>query len=346
MNDMIHRASPALIIAEAGVNHNGRLDLAKKLVDAAKEAGAGAVKFQTFQAEKLVTRTAVKANYQVANMGTSESQLEMLKKLELPPESYRELSDYCRSCDIRFLATPYGFDDLEVLRSLDVFAVKIASAMVVEPDFLIAAARLNKTLLLATGMATLSEVARSVELLTNAVPEVEYILLQCTTDYPADPRIANLRAMQTMANAFHCRVGYSDHTPGVMTGVMAVALGACVVERHLTLDKTLPGPDHAASSDPAEFAQYVRAIREAEAALGDGIKRPGLDEMRNTERMRRSLVADRAIKAGERIQRGDLTFKRPATGIAPGDMERVIGCRAATDIAEDATLQWNMIVHD
>lgn len=346
MNAMLNDLSTTFLIAEAGVNHNGRLDLAKELVDAAKEAGADAVKFQTFQAEKLVTRTAAKANYQIANMGTTESQLEMLKKFELAPESFRELADYSRGRGLHFLSTPYGLDDLEVLRALDVFAVKIASAMVVEPEFLIAAAGLNKPLLLATGMATLDEVARSLDRLAAAAPRAEYVLMQCTTEYPADPTSANLRAMRTMADAFHCRVGYSDHTPGVMTSTMAVALGACVLERHLTLDKAMPGPDHAASSDPQEFRLYVKAVRDAEAAMGDGVKRPSRAEARNIERMRRSLVAARDIGAGKMIHREDLTFKRPASGIAPCDLDRVIGCRAAIDIAEDSTLVWDMLLHD
>jgi N,N'-diacetyllegionaminate synthase len=335
----------AFIIAEAGVNHNGSLDTARQLVRAAKAAGAQAVKFQTFSAEALVTNDAPKADYQVENTGTQENQLQMLKKLELGGPEFRELADFCRREGIIFLSTPYGTRDISLLAECDVPAVKIASALAVEPYFLREAASLAVPLIVSTGMMSLAEVAVAAETLSEVAPG-RFVLLQCVTNYPAAVESSNLRAMQVMGEAFRCPVGFSDHTETMLAGALAVSLGACILERHLTLDRLAAGPDHRASSNPEEFAQYVRAIRAAESALGDGVKRPASEEIRNLTRMRRSIVVARRLEPGRKLVKEDLTCKRPATGIAPSDWDKVLGCRVKVPLAKDTVLQWFMLEHD
>jgi N,N'-diacetyllegionaminate synthase len=333
------------IIAEAGVNHNGSLRTAKQLARAAKAAGAQAVKFQTFSAEALVTSDAPKADYQVENTGSRESQLQMLKSLELRDSEFLELAGFCRAEGIVFLSTPYGMRDIALLAECKVPAIKIASALAVEPRFLKEAASLGVPLIVSTGMMNLAEVAMVVETLSEVALD-RFVLLQCVTNYPATIGSSNLRAMQLIGTAFQCAVGFSDHTETILAGPLAVGMGACVLERHLTLDRSADGPDHRASSNPEEFAQYVQVVRAAESALGDGIKRPAPEEIRNMKKMRRSIVAARELESGRKLTEEDLTCKRPGTGIPPGDWDKVLGRQVKQPVAKDTVLQWSMLDHD
>jgi len=334
-------ANNVYIIAEAGVNHNGDLLLAKKLVDAALDAGADCVKFQTFVATSAVTVKAPKANYQLETTDRGESQLEMLKKLELSYEEHHEISKYCKQKGIDYLSTPYSLRDILFLESIGVQAYKVASGQIVEPLFLGAVERTGKTIFLSTGMATLGEVDEAVRIIRSAGNE-NIFLLQCTTNYPSNPEDANLRAISTMAAAFGTTMGYSDHTRSDTACLVAIGLNARVIEKHLTLDKAMPGPDHSSSADPAEFARLVRSIREAELTLGTGRKEPCLAEVNNARGMRRSIVAARKIRAGEVISSDMLTCKRPGTGIKPAFLPEIIGCIATRDIAEDELISWAM----
>lgn len=333
------------IIAEAGVNHDGSLQTAKQLARAAKAAGAEAVKFQTFSAEALVTSNAPKADYQVENTGKGETQLQMLKNLELRDSEFLELAAFCRAEGIVFLSTPYGTRDIALLAECKVPAIKIASALAVEPRFLKEAASLGVPLIVSTGMMNLAEVAMVVETLSEVASD-RFVLLQCVTNYPATIGSSNLRAMQLIGTAFQCPVGFSDHTETLLAGPLAVGMGACVLERHLTLDCSADGPDHRASSDPEKFAQYVQAVRAAESALGDGIKRPAPEEIRNLEKMRRSIVAARELESGRRLIEEDLTCKRPGTGIPPADWDKLLGRQLKRPVAKDTILQWSMLDHD
>lgn len=341
----IGAGSPVFVIAEGGVNHNGNIATARTLVDAARAAGAQAVKFQTFSAEDLVTRDAPKADYQITNTGERESQLQMLKQLELPTAAFRELAAYCRAQNILFLSTPYGERDIRFLGECGVSALKVASALAVEPRFLEQAAALGVPLIISTGMMTMAEVALAADTLRRCAPG-RFVLLQCVTNYPATVTSSNLRAMRAMGKAFACPVGFSDHTESTTASVLAVGMGACVLERHLTLNRSDKGPDHRASSNPQEFADFVRLVREAEGALGDGWKIPMPEETSNLVRMRRSLVAARALPVGHVLAEADLTCKRPATGIAPADLPGVLGRRLRIPLQRDAMLQWAMIEPD
>jgi N,N'-diacetyllegionaminate synthase len=336
---------PVFIIAEAGVNHNGNLQTAKQLVRAAKAAGAQAVKFQTFSAEALVTSDAPKADYQIENTGAGESQLEMLRKLELGESEFRELADFCRQEGVVFLSTPYGTGDIRSLAKWKVPAIKIASALAVEPRFLKEAASLGVPLIVSTGMMSLAEVAGAVETLLEVASE-RFVLLQCVTNYPSTVGSSNLRAMQVMGTAFQCPVGFSDHTETMLAGILAVGMGACVLERHLTLDRSADGPDHRASSNPEEFAEYVQAIHAAESALGDGFKRPAPEEIRNLTKMRRSIVAAREIEPGHKLTEEDLTCKRPGSGIPPRDWNQVLGRQVRQPVSKNTILRWSMLGHD
>jgi len=339
---LIGPGNPVWIVAEAGVNHNGDPELAQSLVREAKRAGADCVKFQTFAASRVASAGAAKAPYQLLSTDAGESQLEMLRRLELDEAALDALVGLCREEDIEFLSTPYSVDDVELLESLGVRAYKIASALIVEPSLLRRIGETHKPVLLSTGLATLAEVEESVTVLRDAGSN-DLVVLQCTTDYPARPDEANLRAMQTMAAALGVLPGYSDHTETDTTAIAAVALGAVVVEKHLTLDRSLPGPDQATSATPEEFAALVHAIREAESALGSGTKEPGPSELRNLETMRRSVVALRTIEAGATLEADMLTTKRPAGGIPPRDLERVVGRSAKVTIGADQPLEWWMV---
>lgn len=329
------------VIAEAGVNHNGDLDLAKQLIVAAKSAGADCVKFQTFKAERVVTPFAPKASYQIKTTPREESQLQMLKQLELNLDAHRQIKSFCQEIGIEFLSTPYNVEDILLLEEVGVCAYKVASGQIVEPEFLRAVAKTGKRIYLSTGMATLAEVDEALRIIREEGND-KTVLLQCTTNYPSRTSDANLRAIPLMANAFGCPVGYSDHTLTNTGCLVAIGLGACVIEKHLTLHKGMQGPDHAASADPAEFKQLVDGIREAEETLGDGRKEPCAIEMENAKQMRRSIVAARPIKAGEVFAGEMLTYKRPGSGIKPSLMAEIIGQTASRDIAANELIAWAM----
>ena len=333
---------PCLIIAEAGVNHNGDLALAREIVRAAKECGADAVKFQTFKAEEVATPEAPKAAYQLISTDPGESQLAMLKRLELPEAAHEELFSLARSLGLLFLSTPYGGEAATMLDRLGVPAFKVASGQIVELSLLEHVARFGKPVILSTGLASLEEVVQAVETIRKAGND-QIVLLQTTTDYPADPREANLLAMDTMGRACSVSVGYSDHTPGIAVALAAAARGACVIEKHFTLDRCLPGPDHRCSADAAEFRALVRGIREVEAALGDGRKRPSAGELVNVPGMRRSLVAAVDIPAGQVLTAEMLTFKRPGTGISPARLRDVVGRRSAVRIPRNTLLSFDLL---
>jgi N-acetylneuraminate synthase/N,N'-diacetyllegionaminate synthase len=332
---------PCYVIAEAGVNHNGNMRLARELIVEARKAGADCVKFQTFGAERVATRSAPKADYQTRSTDPAESQIEMLKRLELAPGDFAELRIACEREGVAFLSTPYSVEDVDTLVDAGAKGFKIPSALLVEPALLRHIARQGLPVLLSTGMATLDEVDEAVAIL-RASGDPPFVLLQCTTDYPSAVGDANLRAMVMMRERYGVPVGYSDHTPSSVTALGAVALGASVIEKHFTLDRGMPGPDHSSSADPREFAEFVRAIRELESAFGSGEKRPCARELANMPGMRRSLVACRAIAAGEIMTSEMLAYKRPATGIPPREAPLVVGRIATRAIDADAVLEWGM----
>jgi len=331
---------PCFVIAEAGVNHNGDLELARRLVDVAAEAGADAVKFQTFRADRLVSPTAPKAGYQQQTTDAGESQLEMLQRLELSPAAHRELVAHCRQRHVTFLSTPFDEESADLLDELDVLAFKIGSGEVTNHPFLEYVARKGKPIILSTGMSYLSEVDEAVRLLCDAGCE-QLILLHCVSSYPAAPADANLRAMQTMAVAFDLPVGYSDHTPGIEVALAAVALGACVLEKHFTLDRNLPGPDHRASLQPDELRALIAGVRVVERALGNGIKRPFPAEADTRTVARRSLAARADIPAGTVLQAAMLTALRPASGIPATLIGHVIGRRTRHPLAAGQFIDWS-----
>ena len=325
------------VIAEVGVNHNGDEEVAKTLIRQAKACGADCVKFQTFKADRIAVRNAPKADYQLQTTDPVESQIEMLRKLELPESAYGPLLNACEEEGIAFLSTPYSVEDVDFLDALGVAAFKVASGQVVEPSFLRHVASRGKPVILSTGMATLAEVDDAVRVLRDA-GNSHIVVLQCTTNYPSRPEDANLRAMVTMRQALGVHVGYSDHTQTDTACVAAVALGACVIEKHFTLDKRLPGPDQSSSADPAEFQRLVSVIREVEAVLGSALKEPAVPERRNATAMRRSVASATPIPAGTVIEERMLTCKRPGTGIAPARLREVVGRVAKRDIPADALI--------
>ncbi len=338
--------APCYIIAEAGVNHNGSLEMALDLVRAAKEAGVDCVKFQTFKAEAVVTAAAPKANYQLEVTDRAESQLAMLKKLELPLHHYNEIIALCKKLDIQFLSTPYNYADADFLNELGVDAFKIASGQLVEWDFLQYVAGFGKPMIISSGMATLGEVYEGVAAIRQTGNE-QIALLQCTTNYPSSLEDANILAMKSMRHSLDILIGYSDHVPSNYACYSAVALGAKVIEKHFTLDKNLPGPDHSSSLNPEEFAELVTGIRNIEKTLGDPVKRPTAAEIANTKGMRRSIVVVEDLAAGTVLKKEHLAFKRPATGIAPKRLEEVIGKKLVADIGKDTILseghiQWEL----
>jgi N,N'-diacetyllegionaminate synthase len=328
------------IIAEAGVNHNGSLDLALQLVDAAKASGADAVKFQTFQAELLATRFAHKAPYQERRTAKAESQFEMLQRLELDAAAHRRLIDHCRQIGIQFLSSPFDTQSADLLATMDVSVFKVPSGEITNLPFLQHLARKGRPLILSTGMSTLGEVEDAVHVL-QAAGASQLTLLHCVTEYPAPYAEVNLRAMQTLKRAFGLPVGYSDHTPGIDVAIAAVALGAEVIEKHFTLDRSLPGPDHAASLEPDELQQMVTSIRHVEAALGTGIKVPAPCELPNLSVARKSVVAARALPAGHQLAPGDLDIKRPGNGLAPKLLSVLIGRTLRACLAKDELIGWD-----
>jgi len=329
-----------IIIAEAGVNHNGDLDLARQLIDAAAAAGADFVKFQTFNADRQVTRSAKKADYQTQTTDCAESQHDMLRRLELTEAMHHELIAHCSMRNISFFSTGFDIESVNLLVGLGQDHFKIPSGEITNLPYLRHIGQLGKAVILSTGMATLGEIEAALDVLAKAgTPRAKITVLHCTTEYPTPMNEVNLRAMQSIQAAFGVAVGYSDHTQGIEVAIAAVAMGATVIEKHFTLDRNLPGPDHQASLEPAELSAMVTAIRNIEAALGDGIKRLTPSEVRNRPVARKSLVASRAIKAGEVFTAENTTTKRPGTGISPMRMNEVLGRNACRDFAEDESIE-------
>jgi N-acetylneuraminate synthase len=341
----------AYIIAEAGVNHNGSLEAAKKMVAVASACGCDAVKFQTFRAERLVSAGAPKCSYQVETTGAEESQLEMIRKLELDEAAHLELIRVAGEEGIDFISTPFDEESATLLANLGVKRIKLPSGEITNLPFLVHVAKLKKPILLSTGMSYLSEIDEAVRAIQENSPLLHaqgslplLTLLHCLTQYPAPVEEVNLRCMLTLREAFKLPVGYSDHTLGIEVPMAAVALGATVIEKHFTLDRGLPGPDHRASLAPAELKKMVKGIRNIEASLGDGIKIPAASEWENREKARKSLVATRYLKKGHRLGASDLMAKRPGNGIGPRYKELVIGAELQEDISQDDLLSWHHLL--
>jgi N,N'-diacetyllegionaminate synthase len=329
-----------LVIAEAGVNHNGDPAMARRLIEVAARAGADLVKFQTFSADRLTTAAAATADYQARNTGSLEPQQAMLRRLELSREMHQELMQHCRDCGIGFFSTPFDCESVDFLAQLGLDRFKVPSGEITNLPYLRHIGRYGKSVILSTGMATMTEIGSALEVLETAGTGRERVtVLHCTTEYPAPMAEVNLRAMLTIRDAFAVAVGYSDHTQGIEVAIAAVALGASVIEKHFTLDRSLPGPDHQASLEPAELAAMVAAIRNIESALGNGIKEVGPSEARNRPVARKSIVAACAIRAGEAFDAANLTTKRPGTGISPMRWDEVIGRRARRDFAQDEFIE-------
>ena len=357
----LHMKKPrTVIIAEAGVNHNGDLDLAMQLVDAAAAAGADMVKFQTFDAAKLASVKAPKAAYQTRTTDAAESQLDMLRRLQISPEAHRKLIRHCAENDISFLSTPFETDSLRFLTAdLGLETIKLGSGELTNAPLLLAAAQSSARLILSTGMGTLAEIEEALGVLAfgmtpshetpsravfrqallepnaRAVLRGRVTLLHCTTEYPAAAEDTNLRAMDTMAAAFGLEVGYSDHTEGNAVAMAAVARGATVIEKHFPLDRTMRGPDHAASIEPDDLATLVAGIRQVERALGDGCKLPGAAEIANRPLVRKSICAAHALQAGAVLKIEDISIKRPGTGLSPFELWDLIGCRLGSPLSAD-----------
>jgi len=335
--------APCFIIAEAGVNHNGDLDIARKLIDTALEAGADAVKFQTFRADRLATREAPKAVYQKTLTDSGESQFEMLRRLELADEAHQVLIDYCNRQGILFLSTPFDEASADFLSRLGLETLKVPSGEITNAPFLEHVARLGHSIILSTGMSSLAEVERAVTTIRGA-GNPDLALLHCVSNYPADPQDANLRAMDTMRAAFNLPIGFSDHTPGMAVSLAAVARGACIIEKHFTLDKQMPGPDHQASLEPQELARLVREIRMVEAALGDGNKAAAPAEAGTADVARKSIVAAMDIPAGTKLSTEHIHARRPGTGLAPYRRHEIIGRQSKRFIAAGTLIQMEMLV--
>lgn len=333
------------IIAEAGVNHNGDIDLAHQLIDAAKDAGADAVKFQTYKTENLVTRNASKAGYQIKNLNESDiSQYAMLKRYELAENDFIDLKEYCDHSGIEFLSTPFDEDSADLLNNL-VSKYKIGSGEITNFPFLEYVSKKGKPIVLSTGMANLGEVEKAVDIVrsnltTNSKEFEPLTILHCTTNYPCPYEEVNLRAMVTMKEAFHLPVGYSDHTVGTSVDIAAVALGATIIEKHFTLDRTLSGPDHKASLEPYELRSMVSEIRKIEQALGDGIKRPNKSEEEIMAAARKSITTNIDIDAGTTITEEMVRIRRPGNGIAPSELDKVVGLKLVKSKERGEPLYW------
>ncbi len=324
------------IIAEAGVNHNGSSELAKKLIDVASESGADAVKFQTFKAENLVSKNAQKAEYQKQTTDKNESQFDMIKKLELDVDTHKELMLYCKTKNIIFLSTPFDHDSIDLLSDLGLEIFKIPSGEITNLPYLRHIGRLNKKVILSTGMADIGEIEDALDVLIAAGTKKENItVLHANTMYPTPMEDVNLKAMVTIGNTFDVAFGYSDHTLGIEVDIAAVAMGACCIEKHFTLDKTMEGPDHKASLEPDELKAMVKAIRNIELALGSCVKKPSKSEIPNIQIARKSIVAKVDIKKGELLFEDNLTIKRPGNGISPMRWDEIVGSIATKDYKED-----------
>lgn len=326
-----------LIIAEAGVNHNGNIEIAKRLVDEAKKSGADVVKFQTFNVAKLASRFAKMADYQKENLGIEESQKEMLSKLALNQEQYVDIAEYCSKIGIKFLSTPFEIESICFLDDIqDIW--KIPSGEITNYPYLVEIAKTHKDVFLSTGMSKLEEVNEAVKVLKeNGAGKI--CVLHCTTNYPTSMKDVNLNAMLTIKDECGCSVGYSDHTRGIEVSVAAVALGAEVIEKHFTLDRTMEGPDHKASLEPAEFKAMVDAIRNIEKAMGSGVKEPTSSELANINIVRKSIIASKNIEKGEIFTEDNITTKRPGNGISPMRWNEVIGKKAIRDFVEDELIE-------
>lgn len=330
------------VIAEAGVNHNGDIEIAKKLIDMASECGADAIKFQTFKAEESTGTYADKAQYQKNNDKTIESQLEMIKKLELPFSDFKILQKYCEEKNIVFTSTPDGIESLNCLIELDVPFIKIGSSEVNNPDFLKKIGDTMKPIILSTGMSTLGEVEKAIQAIFSTGNN-ELKLMHCVTDYPTKLEDQNLRAMVTLRESFKLPVGLSDHTLGNATAIAAVALGAEFIEKHITLDRSMVGPDHKASMPPCEFKEYVKNIRNTGILLGDGIKKPTKNEINIMQQARRSILASKDLKAGSVLERCMLICKRPGYGIKPELIDILVGRKIKRDLQKDEVIKWEDI---
>lgn len=328
------------IIAEAGVNHNGSIDTARKLIDVAVDARADAVKFQTFKTDQIVSMTAPKAEYQIRTTGKRETQFRMLKKLELSGKAHSELFLYCKKKKTMFLSTPFDIESVDFLNKLGLGIFKIPSGEITNLPYLKKIGNLKKKIIMSTGMADAREIKDALKILIDCgTPKENITLLHCNTDYPTSMRDVNLLAMLTIRDAFKVKVGYSDHTPGIEVPVAAVALGASIIEKHFTLDKNMSGPDHKASLEPDELKAMVNAIRNVEKALGNGIKKPSRSEMKNIQVVRKSIVAAKDIKKGEVFGEDNITVKRPAGGISPMEWDNILGKRAKRDFRGDELIE-------
>jgi len=328
------------IIAEAGVNHNGSVTIAKKLIDAAIKTGADAIKFQSFIADKIVRRDAPKAEYQKRWTGQEESQYGMLKRLELSRDAHKTLIEYCKSKKIEFLSSPFDLDSIELLHKLGIRRFKIPSGEITNLPYLRRIGSLHAQVILSTGMAYIGEVEQALNALVSSGTEKDdIIILHCNTEYPTRMEDVNLRAMVTMRDVFKVKVGYSDHTTGIEIPIAAVALGASAIEKHFTLDKKMEGPDHKASLDPVEFQNMVRAIRNIEKALGSSAKKPSRSEIKNRKIVRKSIVALRNIRKGERFTEKNVGTKRPGNGTSPMEWDKVIGKKAKRDFQNDELIE-------
>lgn len=328
-----------LIIAEAGVNHNGSIEMAKQLIDTAAVAGVSYVKFQTFKAEKLVTKEAEQAEYQQRNAADS-SQYTMLKKLELTPRQHEELVAHCKQKGVRFLSTAFDLESIEYLHSLQLGLWKIPSGEITNYPYLKKIAQYGEPVIMSTGMCSMDDVEQAINvLLKNGLTKEQITLLHCNTEYPTPMQDVNLKAMLQLRDKFGVKVGYSDHTKGIEVPIAAVALGAEVIEKHFTLDRTLPGPDHKASLEPNELKAMVDAIRNIEQALGNGQKHVSASEEKNIAIARKSIVAAKDIKRGELLTEENLTTKRPGSGISPMRWEELIGTKAIRDFKEDELIE-------
>lgn len=326
------------IIAEAGVNHNGSIELAKRLIDEAADAGADAIKFQTFKAENLVTKDAKKAEYQTKTTGQDESQFDMIKKLELDYDVHKELIEYCKAKNIMFMSSPFDLESIDLLNDLGLEIFKIPSGEITNVPYLRKIGQLKKKVILSTGMSSLAEIEFALNILKEAGTS-DITVLHCNTEYPTPMEDVNLKAMNTIQQAFQVKVGYSDHTLGIEVPIAAVALGATVIEKHFTLDKNMEGPDHKASLEPDELKAMVRAIRNIEKAMGDGIKKPSPSEEKNKEIVRKSIVAKTTIKKGDVFTEDNLDIKRPGNGISPIFWDLLIGKVAKRDYDKDELIE-------
>lgn len=329
------------IIAEAGVNHNGSIKLAKELVEIAKVAGADAVKFQTFKAENVVTKTAQKASYQIKSNSDTESQFDMIKKLELSEDEHKELFNYCKLLNIEFMSTPFDMGSIDFLSNLGIKKIKIPSGEITNLPYLIKIAKLGLPTIMSTGMSNIHEIEASLNILLEyGLPKNKITILHCNTQYPTPFEDVNLNAMKTIKDTFNVNVGYSDHTLGSEVSISAVAMGASIIEKHFTISKKMKGPDHLASMEPSELMTMVRAIRNIELALGSNSKELTTSEAENLQIARRSLHISKNMKKGEVIKEHDLSIKRPGNGISPMFLYKVIGKILTNDIEKDHLLTW------